>query len=100
MDGRVRAACARRRRQTVAARRAPDLQPNSARLGLNHVVQHGSVCLLAVDGKPSLMTFREVETLFHEFGHCSQHMLTTVDDSAVSGDLSHSACSAFLTSWS
>ncbi len=32
-----------------------------------------------VDGKPSLMTFREVETLFHEFGHGLQHMLTTVD---------------------
>lgn len=32
-----------------------------------------------VDGKPSLMTFREVETLFHEFGHGLQHMLTKVD---------------------
>lgn len=28
---------------------------------------------------PSLMTFREVETLFHEFGHGLQHMLTKVD---------------------
>ena len=28
---------------------------------------------------PSLMTFRETETLFHEFGHGLQHMLTTVD---------------------
>ena len=32
-----------------------------------------------VDGKPSLMTFMEVTTLFHEFGHGLQHMLTTVD---------------------
>ncbi len=28
---------------------------------------------------PSLMSFEEVETLFHEFGHGLQHMLTNVD---------------------
>jgi oligopeptidase A len=38
-----------------------------------------------VDGKPSLMNFREVETLFHEFGHGLQHMLTTVDYSGAAG---------------
>lgn len=38
-----------------------------------------------VDGKPSLMTFSEVETLFHEFGHGLQHMLTTVDYPGASG---------------
>ncbi|MBP48203.1 MAG: peptidase M3 [Myxococcales bacterium] len=38
-----------------------------------------------VDDKPSLMTFREVETLFHEFGHGLQHMLTTVDEGLASG---------------
>ncbi len=32
-----------------------------------------------VGNTPSLMTFREVETLFHEFGHGLQHMLTRVD---------------------
>jgi oligopeptidase A len=34
---------------------------------------------------PSLMTFREVETLFHEFGHGLQHMLTTVSVGDVAG---------------
>ena len=29
--------------------------------------------------KPSLMSFDEVQTLFHEFGHGLQHMLTTID---------------------
>jgi len=35
--------------------------------------------------RPSLMTFREVETLFHEFGHGLQHMLTTVDEPDAAG---------------
>ncbi|KST69275.1 M3 family metallopeptidase [Mastigocoleus testarum] len=38
-----------------------------------------------VDDKPSLMTFYEVETLFHEFGHGLQHMLTKVNYSAAAG---------------
>ena len=29
-----------------------------------------------VGDKPSLMTFNEVETLYHEMGHGLQHMLT------------------------
>ncbi|GAB4224653.1 MAG: M3 family metallopeptidase [Stanieria sp.] len=32
-----------------------------------------------VNDKPSLMTFMEVTTLFHEFGHGLHHMLTKVD---------------------
>ncbi|HET7558360.1 MAG TPA: M3 family metallopeptidase, partial [Limnochordia bacterium] len=38
-----------------------------------------------VDGQPSLMSFREVETLFHEFGHALQALLTTVDYGLASG---------------
>ncbi len=38
-----------------------------------------------VDDQPSLMTFNEVTTLFHEFGHGLQHMLTTIDYPGASG---------------
>jgi oligopeptidase A len=38
-----------------------------------------------VGNQPSLMTFAEVETLLHEFGHGLQHMLTQVDNGLVSG---------------
>jgi oligopeptidase A len=38
-----------------------------------------------IDGQPSLMTFDEVETLFHEFGHGLQHMLTEVDYPGAAG---------------
>ena len=35
--------------------------------------------------KPSLMSFEEVQTLFHEFGHGLQHMLTTVEHPQAAG---------------
>ena len=35
--------------------------------------------------KPSLLSFSDVETLFHEFGHGLQHMLTKIDISGISG---------------
>jgi len=38
-----------------------------------------------VGKKPSLMSFDEVETLFHEFGHGLQHMLTRVEYGLASG---------------
>ena len=46
------------------------------RLPVTHLVCNSTP---PADNVPSLMTFREVETLFHEFGHGLQHMLTTVD---------------------
>lgn len=52
------------------------------RLPVVHLVCNGTP---PVGETPSLMGFREVETLFHEFGHGLQGMLTTVDYAEVSG---------------
>ncbi|MFW7381652.1 MAG: M3 family metallopeptidase [Oligoflexus sp.] len=49
------------------------------------------VAYLICNGTPpsktqvSTLSFREVETLFHEFGHGLQHMLTQVNESSVAG---------------
>ncbi len=53
-----------------------------ARLPVAYLICNGAA---PVDGNPSLMTFREIETLFHEFGHSLQHMLTRVDLGLASG---------------
>jgi oligopeptidase A len=39
----------------------------------------------AINGIPSLLTFDEVQTLFHEMGHALHHLLTRVDHFAISG---------------
>jgi oligopeptidase A len=37
------------------------------------------------DGSPALMSLDEVRTLFHEFGHATQHMFTQIQDGGASG---------------
>lgn len=37
------------------------------------------------EGRPALMSLDEVRTLFHEFGHATQHMFTEVEEGGASG---------------
>ena len=57
-----------------------------------------------VNGTPSLMTFMDVQTLFHEFGHGLQHMLTTIDLPQAAGlnlveDDAIELASQFMENW-
>ena len=64
--------------------RARWLRPDTGKL--QTPVAH-LVCNFAggVGGKPALLTHDDVTTLFHEFGHGLQHMLTQVSERDVSG---------------
>ena len=57
------------------------LNKNKAKNGEESIPVAYLVCnqTPASNKKPSLMSFDEVQTLFHEFGHGLQHMLTTID---------------------
>jgi oligopeptidase A len=55
---------------------------NKLRLPVIHLCCNGTP---PVGDQPSLMSFGEVTTLFHEFGHGLQGMLTQIDYAAVSG---------------
>ncbi|KAF3439158.1 hypothetical protein FNV43_RR17433 [Rhamnella rubrinervis] len=68
--------------EVVARSRVLSRNGTSARLPVAHMVCNQTP---PVGNKPSLMTFREVETVFHEFGHALQHMLTKQDEGLVAG---------------
>ncbi|XP_057528600.1 organellar oligopeptidase A, chloroplastic/mitochondrial [Amaranthus tricolor] len=68
--------------EVVSRSRVMSRDGSSVRLPVAHMVCNQTP---PVGDKPSLMTFREVETVFHEFGHALQHMLTRHDEGLVAG---------------
>jgi len=61
--------------------RATD-QNGTIELPLVHIVMNFTK---PTGDKPALLTFNEVETLFHEFGHALHALLTDVDHGSISG---------------
>lgn len=58
------------------------MQDGSVRLPVGYLICNQPA---PVQGKPSLMLWRDVETLWHEMGHTLQHLLTRVDENSVAG---------------
>jgi oligopeptidase A len=68
--------------ECVARSRALAPRGDEVRLPVAHLVCNQT---RPVGDSPALMSFGEVLTLFHEFGHGLQHMLTSVDYGLASG---------------
>ncbi|KAL1812361.1 hypothetical protein ACET3Z_022426 [Daucus carota] len=68
--------------EVVARSRVMSHDGAPARLPVAHMVCNQ---MPPVGDKPSLMTFEEVETVFHEFGHALLHLLTKEDEGLVAG---------------
>ncbi|WCJ32033.1 Zincin-like metalloproteases family protein [Euphorbia peplus] len=68
--------------EVVSRSRVMSRNGTAPRLPVAHMVCNQTP---PIGDKPSLMTFREVETVFHEFGHALQHMLTKQDEGLVAG---------------
>jgi len=68
--------------ECIARARVAGADGGELRLPVAHLVCNQT---RPVGAKPSLMSFDEVLTLFHEFGHGLQHMLTRVDYALASG---------------
>ena len=59
-----------------------DMKKPGVQLPVAYIVCNQS---LPTETRPSLMTFSDVNTMFHEFGHALQHMLTKVDEPFAAG---------------
>ncbi len=55
---------------------------NVTRLPIAYIICNFTSPLL---DKPSLLTFDEVQTLFHEMGHALHHLLTVINNAAIAG---------------